>query len=42
MRALFAKAGFKPSSVIHHLDPNDLEIVFYQALKAEAARRDST
>jgi N-acetylglutamate synthase-like GNAT family acetyltransferase len=32
MQALFAKAGFELSGVIHNLDPNDPEIVYYKAL----------
>jgi hypothetical protein len=35
MQALFAKAGFVPSGMIHNLDPNDPEIVYYKAVKAE-------
>jgi hypothetical protein len=26
------KVGFEPSGVIHNLDPNDPEIVYYKAL----------
>jgi ribosomal protein S18 acetylase RimI-like enzyme len=35
MQALFAKAGFKRSGLIHNLDPNDPEIVYYKALDEE-------
>jgi hypothetical protein len=34
MQALFAKAGFLPSGMIHNLDPNDPEIVYFQAVNA--------
>jgi N-acetylglutamate synthase-like GNAT family acetyltransferase len=30
MQALFAKAGFELSGIIHNLDPNDPEIVYYK------------
>jgi ribosomal protein S18 acetylase RimI-like enzyme len=33
MQALFAKAGFERSGVIHNLDPGDPEIVYYKAIK---------
>jgi ribosomal protein S18 acetylase RimI-like enzyme len=33
MQALFAKAGFEPSGVIHNLDPGDPEIVYYKEVK---------
>jgi ribosomal protein S18 acetylase RimI-like enzyme len=32
MQALFTKVGFELSGVIHNLDPNDPEIVYYKAL----------
>jgi N-acetylglutamate synthase-like GNAT family acetyltransferase len=35
MQALFAKVGFEQSGVIHNLDPNDPEIVYYKAIKVE-------
>lgn len=38
MQALFAKVGFERSGVIRNLDPNDLEIVYYKAVKAGAAQ----
>jgi len=33
MQALFAKVGFVQSGMIHNLDPNDPEIVYYKAIK---------
>jgi ribosomal protein S18 acetylase RimI-like enzyme len=30
MQALFAKVGFEPSGIIHNLDPNDPELVYYK------------
>ena len=30
MQALFAKVGFEPSGLIHNLDPDDPEIVYYR------------
>jgi ribosomal protein S18 acetylase RimI-like enzyme len=30
MQALFAKVGFEPSGIIHNLDPDDPEIVYYK------------
>ena len=42
MQALFAKAGFSPSGMIHNLDLNDPEIVYCKAVKAEgSAAKDS-
>ena len=35
MRALFAKAGFSPSGMIHNLDLN--EIVYCKAVKSEGS-----
>ncbi|MFZ0505528.1 MAG: GNAT family N-acetyltransferase [Chthoniobacterales bacterium] len=35
MKALFAKAGFMPSGMIHNLDPNDSEIVYYKVRDEE-------
>ena len=35
MQALFAKACFEQSGTIHDLDPNDPEIAYYKAVKAE-------
>ncbi len=35
MQALFAKAGFMPSGMIHNLDPNDSEIVYYKVRDEE-------
>jgi N-acetylglutamate synthase-like GNAT family acetyltransferase len=32
MQVLFTKVGFEVSGVIHNLDPNDPEIVYYKAL----------
>jgi len=32
MQALFTKVGFESSGVIHNLDPDDPEIVYYKAL----------
>src|SRR5260370_13352767 len=32
MQALFTKVGFEPSGVIHNLDLDDPEIVYYKAL----------
>ena len=37
MQALFAKAGFSPSGMIHNLDLNDPEIVSYKAVTVEGA-----
>jgi N-acetylglutamate synthase-like GNAT family acetyltransferase len=37
MQALFAKAGFLPSGMIHNLDPNDPEIVYYKAVNARGS-----
>jgi N-acetylglutamate synthase-like GNAT family acetyltransferase len=34
MQALFAKAGFLASGMIHNLDPTDPEIVYYKAVNA--------
>ena len=34
MQALFAKAGFSRSGMIHNLDLNDPELVYYKAVKA--------
>jgi ribosomal protein S18 acetylase RimI-like enzyme len=33
MQALFAKIGFEQSGMIHNLDPNDPEIVYFKAIK---------
>jgi N-acetylglutamate synthase-like GNAT family acetyltransferase len=30
MQALFAKVGFEPSGIIHNLDPDDPELVYYK------------
>ena len=30
MQTLFAKVGFEPSGIIHNLDPNDPEVVYYK------------
>jgi hypothetical protein len=35
MQTLFAKVGFEQSGMIHNLDPNDSEIVYYKAIKVE-------
>ena len=35
MQALFAKAGFEQSGMIHNLDPDDPEIVYYKAINVE-------
>jgi N-acetylglutamate synthase-like GNAT family acetyltransferase len=35
MQALFAKAGFQLSGIIHNLDPNDPEIVYYKEMETE-------
>lgn len=35
MQALFAKLGFQRSGMIHNLDPNDPEIVYYKARDEE-------
>jgi N-acetylglutamate synthase-like GNAT family acetyltransferase len=35
MQTLFAKVGFEQTGVIHNLDPNDPEIVYYKAIKVE-------
>jgi N-acetylglutamate synthase-like GNAT family acetyltransferase len=35
MQTLFAKVGFEQSGMIHNLDPNDPEIVYYKAIKVE-------
>jgi len=37
MQALFAKAGFEKSGMIHNLDLDDPEIVYYKAVKAGAS-----
>ena len=37
MQALFAKARFEESGMIHNLDPDDPEIVYYKAVKAGAS-----
>jgi N-acetylglutamate synthase-like GNAT family acetyltransferase len=37
MQALFAKAGFLPSGMIHNLDPNDPEIVYHKAVNARGS-----
>ena len=33
MQALFAKVGFEESGMIHNLDPNDPELLYYKAVK---------
>ncbi|MBV9731758.1 MAG: GNAT family N-acetyltransferase [Verrucomicrobia bacterium] len=33
MQALFVKVGFEQSGMIHNLDPNDPEIVYFKAIK---------
>ena len=30
MQALFAKVGFEPSGIVHNLDPDDPELVYYK------------
>jgi hypothetical protein len=35
MQTLFAKVGFEQSGVIHNLDPNDPEVVYYRLIKVE-------
>ena len=30
MQSLFAKVGFEPSGIVHNLDPDDPEIVYYK------------
>ncbi|HEX6566401.1 MAG TPA: GNAT family N-acetyltransferase [Chthoniobacterales bacterium] len=39
MQALFAKAGFEQSGIIHNLDPDDPEIVYHKAI---SVRQNST
>jgi ribosomal protein S18 acetylase RimI-like enzyme len=31
IQALFAKVGFEPSGIIHNLDPDDPELVYYKS-----------
>jgi ribosomal protein S18 acetylase RimI-like enzyme len=35
IQALFAKAGFEQSGIIHNLDPDDPEIIYYKAINVE-------
>lgn len=35
MQALFSKVGFEPSGIIHNLDPNDPELVYYKRVGNE-------
>jgi N-acetylglutamate synthase-like GNAT family acetyltransferase len=36
MQTLFAKAGFEPSGIIHNLDPNDPELVYYKRVGSKS------
>jgi ribosomal protein S18 acetylase RimI-like enzyme len=38
IQALFAKLCFEHSGMIHNLDPNDPEIVYYKAIRAGGSR----